>query len=241
MFSQQCVRWQEILPGRILHVRCHVAVPTDLICVYQKTQSFLASQQDEAFKQRSTVWRALKQLLLSIPIRNLLFVCGDLNCSLLPDCRHVGQGLEVTLTPKQLKDRAEAVDCLYSADLLAANTWGKKKQAWTFSHPGNTLVRRRHADTTTRASQPDRQDPLASWRFYGHVRVMASVPKIWKPWTLGQTRAPPKIPSSPSPELAQSVLIDPPKVSKNRISECRSWLVASQEAHKSEQLRPVYH
>ena len=217
-FPKQCVRWQEILPGRILHVRCHVAVPTDLICVYQKTQSFLASQQDEAFKQRSTVWRALKQLLVSIPIRNLLFVCGDLNCSLLPDCRHVGQGVpEVTLTPKQLKDRAEAMDCLYSADLLAANTWGKKKQAWTFSHPGGTsvldyiLVRRRHADTTTRASQPDRQDPLASWRSYGHVRVMASVPKIWKPWTLGHTRALPKIPSSPSPELAHSVLVNPPK------------------------------
>ena len=217
-FPKQQVRWQEVLPGRVLHVRCYSETPVDLICVYQKTMTFKSAELEENFKQRQAVWKALSKSLTTVPVRNIVCAGGDLNCSLLPDCKHVGQGaLTPKLSPKALQDRAEIMDCLYRADLVAINTWSRKSCCWTFAHPcGKTqldylLVRRRHADAMARGCTPDRTEPLASWREYGQVRLTGSLPIAWKPWKLDTPKAPNLIPTEPSPSLARSVCDNPPK------------------------------
>ena len=90
------VRFNEILPGRLLHVRIPgESFSLDIVSFYQfvwKSKQTLTQNQEE----RKDALAKLSQTIASSPCNSLL-VAGDFNTSLKPDKKHVGPCTRLTL------------------------------------------------------------------------------------------------------------------------------------------------
>ena len=136
------VQYQEVLPGRTLHVRVASNPPVDILNVYQhawnpRKQCYI--NQDCApitllLQDRAFVLQAVSSWATSVPQRNRLVIAGDFNSSLEACHPHVGLGLAPHRTQVH-KDRKNLQDLVQRLGLLAANTWRRAgKPSATFQN-----------------------------------------------------------------------------------------------------------
>ena len=93
-FSKELIRWQEIVPGRLLHVRAFALQQhVDLITIYQHALPFNGELLEDVMKRRNSLLKLLDTHVGSLPARSSVVIGGDLNCVLEPSPPHVGHGV----------------------------------------------------------------------------------------------------------------------------------------------------
>ena len=182
------VRWTELVPGRLLQVRClHNKQTVDFLTLYQHVKSRGdAAEQKANIGQRDGVWSALEKALSALPCRSYVVLAGDFNTSFSFGAPLIGKSA-VNKEPLESYQReaARVQDMLGAKGLVALNTYGKR--VLTYVHPKGSsfidfiLVRRPVADTRARKSCAVKA-PLAAWRTVGHRPVVASLRLDWRPW-----------------------------------------------------------
>ena len=190
--KQQEIRFNEILPGRVLHVRIPgKSFSLDAISCYQyvwRSKENLQSNKDN----RSSLLRKLGSSIRGMPQRNTLLVMGDFNMSLRSDMKYVGPS---TIPSCRLghKGSKELHQLLEEHQLTATNTWCVRKPAThaqgnSVSQIDYALLRLTQAKGPGKATRPQRDFPVAQWRegsrhfpLMGHIRhcraYSAQVPK----------------------------------------------------------------
>ena len=87
-FPEHHVHYQEIVAGRLLHVRLLSEPCIDVIVIYQHAWSIAKAKEgketskDLVLEKRAEVWAKLHTLVNSLPKRNQVLILGDFNCSL---------------------------------------------------------------------------------------------------------------------------------------------------------------
>ena len=186
MVEAASVRWSELVPGRLLHVRClHQKQAVDSLTLYQhvKTRGDTSDLRTN-LGQRDGVWRALEKALSAIPWRSYVVLAGDFNTNFSFGAPLIGKS---TLNKEPLemyrRESARVHAMLDAKGLVALNTFGR--QVLTYVHPNGSsfidfvMVRRPVADARARKACAIRA-PLASWRTVGHRPVMASLRLEWR-------------------------------------------------------------
>ena len=164
----QSLRYTEVQPGRILHVRVPgAAICLDIISVYQFV--WRSTTTTEANKsQRQTLLDQLSKQLRHLPQRNTLLVAGDFNSPLVSDKRHVGP---CTTKGPRLKIRSvkPLQNLLEDHQLTALNTWAAGRPATHLQ--GNSVSqidfafgRIGQALGQSKSCKSVRSFPVASWR-----------------------------------------------------------------------------
>ena len=188
--SRDTMRWQELVPGRLLHLRCFARdlQHLDVVAVYQHALPFGADKLAAALAKRKTVWGRIDKLLGSFPVRSSVVLAGDFNSGLNTTAEFAGFGVVPhSQQPTVIAERQELTSMLHSHRLCALNTWGRKEP--TYRHPSGRsqidfiLVRRALADGTAKRCSVWKT-PLAGWRSSGHESLKASIRLHWKPWSL---------------------------------------------------------
>ena len=186
--DRQDLKWHEVEPGRLLHVRCRIRKQQyDLLAVYQHALTRGdKEQQAETMKKCGSIWKKMDKTLSGFPFRSALVLAGDFNMVLSPLTDVSGKGIKLGSDLEWLRtERAEVMSILQARKLVALNTWGKP--AITYHHPNGEsqidyiMTRRQTADLEARKCSPVKT-PLAGWRSAGHLPVIASLKLNWKPW-----------------------------------------------------------
>ena len=192
------LRWSELVPGRLLHVRCAFEGATyDVLNVYQKVRT-AGSEQDaqRCLQERAKVWRKLDQWVGGIPYRDAILIAGDFNTSLPRKAGLTGNSADQQGAPSAYAAEAHAVaDMLARQGLVACNTFGKRQGTFVHSK-GESLIdyamtRRGTADAEARRARPA-DTPLASWRNGGHRVLVGSLTMRWRPWQKSQATGRPR-------------------------------------------------
>ena len=170
---------QDLAPGRLLHVRiARAEYHIDVLNFYQH-----AYQQDSSGKnlsKRHSLWDRLNSTIQGLARRNLLVVLGDFNCTPIHVPGHTGYELP---RAKLYADAAEFSTILEANQLIALNTWTRRRSLDTFVGSKHkslidfALTRRGHADLEARQSKPLKNVTFSPWRLGGkHFPVQASFP-----------------------------------------------------------------
>ena len=86
------VQFQEVLPGRVLHVRVRLGnYSMDLVGIYQ--HAWTADSSKTILDRRASLWTKLGCYLSQLPTRNMLILLGDFSCVLRPLSGGTGAGL----------------------------------------------------------------------------------------------------------------------------------------------------
>ena len=131
---QHDISWQEVIPGRILHVRLHgVARSVDLINLYQHVF------QPCNLEYRSELWLKLSHLLSTFSKKNALILAGDANCSTDQRCSAVGYPTYARHGQRHYgslhTDSHIWTQMLKQFNLIALNTWSPCNGAtYEFNH-----------------------------------------------------------------------------------------------------------
>ena len=187
------IKYDEIFPGRLLHVKLCADPSVDLLCVYQHTWGFHAGPNSAAtaagetaldilLSRRRAVWNKMRAWLHNVPARNLLVMLGDFNTPCCPDSGHVGMGVPRRASKRQPQDTAEFAQIVSDFDLCALNTWGKAGiHARTYipysldaSKPCGTQIdfvctRRSQADPESKKAHTLPTFPLLSGAYFQHL------------------------------------------------------------------------
>ena len=121
---QASLRWQELIPGRLVHLRCFAkAQHVDLVALYQHALPFGSELLAQALQKRKVLWGRLDKLLRSFPARSSVLVAGDFNSGLTSHALFAGPGvLEHSRNPDVVLERQELSSMLRSHRLCALNT-----------------------------------------------------------------------------------------------------------------------
>ena len=172
---EHAVQFQEVHPGRLLHVRVRLdTYALDILGVYQ--HAWTADSSKLVLDKRSTIWNKLSCYLGRLPVRNQLLLLGDFNCGLRQTAGVTGPAL---LPPQPPHPDFEATTAMAeTVDLCALNTWisRQSRDMSTFRHErGSTQIdyiftRRVHADKLAGQSLPEALRPYAlAWRLEAHA------------------------------------------------------------------------
>ncbi|OLQ13651.1 Retrovirus-related Pol polyprotein from type-2 retrotransposable element R2DM [Symbiodinium microadriaticum] len=192
-FSKELIRWQEIVPGRLLHVRAFALQQhVDLITIYQHALPFNGELLEDVMKRRNSLLKLLDTHVGSLPARSSVVIGGDLNCVLEPSPPHVGHGVHRGADRPHLTEERQWIGAMLRRHgLCALNSWRQKR--YTYRHPNGKsqidylIVRKVLADNQARNAAPATV-PLAGWRTSGHLPVRASLKWDWRPWKHAQSR-----------------------------------------------------
>ncbi|CAE7359427.1 unnamed protein product [Symbiodinium microadriaticum] len=187
------LRWQEVHPGRLLHVRCFSKKQhLDLVCVYQHALPFDAGALKMTLAKRKQLWNKLDSLLQSFPVRSSVVVAGDFNSNLCSSGSSIGHSvLHNAAKSTVVEERQWLSGLLASHQLTALNSWSRKLP--TYWHPSGSsqidwiLVRSSLADSRAKKCTPS-DAPVAGWRSAGHKVLKASIPLNWMPWKISGSR-----------------------------------------------------
>ena len=187
IFAKETVRWQEVVPGRLLHVRAFAHQQhVDLLTIYQHALPFGGELLEDVMKKRSGLWKELDRQLGSFPARSSIVLGGDFNCVLEASPPHVGFGIHPGSDRAHLADERKRVgEMLRRYSLCALNSWQHKR--YTYRHPSGKsqidylVVRKSLADSLAKGATPI-EVPMAGWRSSGHFPVKASLRWDWRPW-----------------------------------------------------------
>ena len=187
------MHYQEIIPGRLLHVRVaqeHHSL--DLIGVYQHAPHLEAGNNN--LPQRHKLWEKLGSLLHNLPQRNLLIMLGDYNCTPEYVAGAMGHCYEKA---SNYPDANEFAALLETHDLVLLNGWIRLKLQHTFTgarHQSTidfVISRRHHADGPARKARTLPALNFSPWRMGGrHLAVGATLP-LHPGWTSTSRRHPP--------------------------------------------------
>ena len=163
-FPAALVKWQEVAPGHMLHLRGECGLQqVDVLCVYQHALTLKDQNESGVMKKRALLWKQLDKWLGSMPIRSELIIAGDFNLTLKPFMKVCGHGIPDREYPSQIQEEQIALlDCLRRHKLCVANTWGRRREAHTYRHPtGNTqidyvITHQSLSDAQTKRSSPFR-------------------------------------------------------------------------------------
>ena len=182
------LKWSELVPGRLLHVRGTIAgAPCDILNVYQKVRTAGSDEETQrTLAERATVWRQLQKCVRGLPYRDVIILAGDLNTILPRTSGLTGNSVGTENgRSRYVKEAAEAADMLLREGLVACNTYSECKPTYVHAMGESLLdysfTRRTSADAEARrASVVD--TPLAGWRVGGHKVLLGSVSLKWAPW-----------------------------------------------------------
>ena len=186
--EQPSLRWRELVPGRLLHVRFQAwKQQVDVLAVYQKVK-IRGSKLDleKNVRDRGTVWAQLRKCLASLPERAFAIVAGDFNTSFASSLPTTGHSAMGSVQPDvYMKEATEVQSLLEQAGMVVLNTFGQRRA--TFYHPGGSpmidyiCVKRATADRQSKRACAV-ASPMAGWRKGGHRPVLASLALDWRPW-----------------------------------------------------------
>ena len=187
--------------GRIQHTRIydhHGGI--DIINFYQRVWSH--STVGDIKAQKKKVWTALAQCLDSLPARNQVLVCGDMNTQ-LPYCKGATGKAVRKSTCRDSRDEHELLDILRLHGLVAVNTFHDPKP-YTYSGAGSrtqldyVFMRTNQASGLSKQARGLHQFPLLAARGdCFHVPLLARIPRRWRVWHYGSQPPRPKGPSRP--------------------------------------------
>ena len=183
-WEAQAIRYKSYVPGRLMHLRLDCSgFAFDVIGIYQHARpSMQQAGTASILEQRAHVWVQLRDLLSSLPRRNMLAVLGDLNTNLQTATGLAGPATLKPVMPH--KDQKELQVILQQFQLCALNTWSGTPlaQATNISPDRNTqidfiLVRRQYADRLARTSSTLPHLDFSPWRCgQRHLLVEATLP-----------------------------------------------------------------
>ena len=191
---EDCVRFQEIINGWLLHVRLFPSAmkndpgcSIDILCSYQ-----LAGDDDKTMQGgRQKVWVSLSRILATFPQRNLLVLGGDFNRTPPPTSGHTGSGHRA---PDKYRLRApDFQDIIRAHDLCALSAWSSARQfdMYTFQMGDRKpridyiLTKRIYADYEARKSRPLCEHlsiDLSPWRGGARRRAVQCVLPLFPGW-----------------------------------------------------------
>lgn len=181
------LRWNDVLPGRILHVRVMNATRNlDVFGCYQHV-----FRPDHAqLQKREKFWQLLEHQLTALPSRNTVTVLGDFNCSLPTaagvsgPCRYAWQQQQVTGTCHS--DNLRFLQVLKLGGMVALNSWNAKMGP-TYRHMQHhsridfVCARQQQADGLARQVQYLWDAPFVPLGRVGHVPMIFSIARYWIP------------------------------------------------------------
>ncbi|CAE7523463.1 unnamed protein product [Symbiodinium sp. CCMP2592] len=189
------IRYDEIQPGRLLHVRLATEPCTNLLAVYQHSwRSDLSTAAKELLlSKRATVWRRIQQFVHGTSARSQLVLAGDFNCPANGCLPFVGKGYRRNVRaghrelPPMAADSDEFLDILKNEDLQVLNSFGKSGMACSTyinasqkpvqgSQIDFIIMRRSQADDGSRCAQLLRDFPLLPIEGMWHYPLRARLP-----------------------------------------------------------------
>ncbi|CAE7460642.1 pol [Symbiodinium sp. CCMP2592] len=194
-YQEENPGYDEIQPGRLLHVRLATEPCTNLLAVYQHSwRSDLSTASKELLlSKRATVWRRIQQFVHGTSARSQLVLAGDFNCPITECLPFVGKGYRRNVRaghrelPPMAADSDEFLDILKNEDLQVLNSFGKSGLACsTYINASQKLVqgsqidfiimRRSQADDGSRCAQLLRDFPLLPIEGMWHYPLRARLP-----------------------------------------------------------------
>ena len=185
LVREKDVRFQEIIPGRLLRVHSATTVGThtlDVIAAYQRVWR----DDQNTINQRTDFWTQLSSALHEVAARSFLVLAGDFNVTCRTAGRHVGCG--VPKKPHPAGDWQDWMAILEAHALVALNTFGSA-QSSTFrfgprqSQLDYICIKLRHADPESRRAVPLPACPIGrhiSEDAARHFPIHAIVPRVWR-------------------------------------------------------------
>ena len=183
-WDEQATRYKAYVQGRLMHLRLDCSgFAADFVGVYQHARpQFQQAGTSSVLEQRAKIWVQMRDLLASLPKRNLLVVLGGLNTNLRTARGIAGPGTLKPCAPH--KDQRELQALLQEFGLCALNTWSlpAAQQATNIGPDSSTqidfvLVHRQHADQLARTSRPVSDLNFSPWRSgQRHLMVDATLP-----------------------------------------------------------------
>ena len=184
LVREKDVRFQEIIPGRLLRVHSATTVGTHTLDVIAAYQHVWRDDQN-TINQRADFWTQLSSALHEVAARSFLVLAGDFNVTCRTAGRHVGCG--VPKKPHPAGDWQDWMAILEAHALVALNTFGST-QSSTFrfgprqSQLDYICIKLRHADPESRRAVPLPACPIGrhiSEDAARHYPIHAIVPRIW--------------------------------------------------------------
>lgn len=181
------LRWNDIVPGRLLHVRLHMSTRNiDILGCYQH----VFARDKGCLQRRERFWTALDHQLQQILNRNTVVVLGDLNCSLMENSGTCGTSFfrwnQQLMPGLKHSDTDRFAQILRSGGLVALNTWDSSLGP-TFIQNGCAsridfiCTRKQLADGLARKVQYLWEAPFLPPGQFGHVPMVCHLAKYWVP------------------------------------------------------------
>ena len=172
------LHYQEVVPGRLLHVRVgqeHHSL--DILGIYQHALHLEAGNNN--LPQRLKVWEKLGALLHNLSRRNMLILLGDYNCTPEYVTGAMGHSYDKA---GNYPDANEFAALLESHNLILLNGWVRRSQQFTFTGSKHksiidfVITRRHHADGQARQARTIPGLNFSPWRLGGrHLAVGATL------------------------------------------------------------------
>ena len=182
-----CLRWNAIIPGRLLHVRLHLTPRNiDILGSYQH----VFSRDKECLQRRAKFWASLEQQIQMIPNRNTVILLGNFNCSLSSTPGVSGTSTfrwnNAQVRGQQHADCERFAQILRSCGLVALNAWDSSLGP-TFIHQGYAsridfiCTRQQLADGRARQIQYLWEAPFLPPGHFGHAPMVCHLARYWVP------------------------------------------------------------
>ncbi|CAE6939124.1 unnamed protein product, partial [Symbiodinium sp. CCMP2592] len=194
--SPDKLRYDELKPGRLLHIKLAMDPSFELIAIYQHSwrNDLSTTAKDKLLTQRAAIWRRLQQFVQSTPARAQVVIAGDFNCPIRTCLPYVGSGVRRNVKPRSqpLPDPApdldDLINVLRNGDLQVLNSFGKEGMAAsTYINASHTpmqgsqidfvVMRREQADDRSMRVQIMRDFPLLPIEGMWHFPLRVTVPR----------------------------------------------------------------
>ena len=153
---QNALRWDEPVPGRLLHVQIALARNqyADILTCYQKRCA--DGSDTTSLRLREQIWQSLYEVMHRCSKRNILLAGMDVNTPITKLQPWIGPSCPSTRL-RSSNDVASLHDFVRDHDLCAVNTWNAGRSNYSMHGPfdrctliDTVLVRRGHCDGLTR-------------------------------------------------------------------------------------------
>ena len=183
------IRFTADMPGRLMMLRLETSPATYVVATYQHVWSETPSA-DDCLAAREIFWTKLAATIRSVPWRAQLVVAGDLNTPCVAQAPFVGEGLTPITGEIRQRDQPRLQQLLTQFNLVALNTWGRRKHCHTYQFEHTTSVHRtqidfilcraHHADPLAKSARPIRA-PFVPDRGMRHFPLLTTLPSPVEP------------------------------------------------------------
>ena len=189
--ASQGIRSASIVPGRLLQIRLDTEPAITIFAVYQTVWAD-GSKQETSLTHRELLWSKLDSAIKGVSKRSQLLIAGDLNTPCLSHPPNVGPSVLATPANVKQKDQQRLQQLLLQHNLIALNTWGRRKYCHTyqFETAGSVhrtqidflLFRAQHSDALAKSARTI-QAPFVPPTGMRHLPLLVSLPKPVAPRT----------------------------------------------------------